>query len=79
MIMKRKLILLIGSTICVLEMVSFLCFSKTVESDIVMQNIEALANGEVSGTVHCLGTGCVDCPIAPIRVKYIMSGWSLND
>lgn len=47
-------------------------------SDLVKENIEALAMEESDSDVMCEGTGCVDCPISDERVKYVMSGYSLR-
>lgn len=77
--MKRTLVLFTVIVICIVGTVAFLHFSKKTEYNILMQNVEALAGGENLTPVHCAGSGCVDCPISTIKVKYVMSGWSFNE
>lgn len=38
--------------------------------EITLANIEALANGEGTGT-ECPYTGCVDCPHGNVKVLYV--------
>lgn len=40
-------------------------------SDLLLQNIEALAKDENPSAVSCGGTGSVDCPINGNKVKYV--------
>lgn len=40
-------------------------------SDLVLQNVEALAGNEVPNMV-CVGTGSVDCPINGAKVKRVV-------
>jgi len=77
--MKRTLVLFTVIVICIVGTVAFLHFLKKTEYNILMQNVEALAGGENLTPVHCAGSGCVDCPISTIKVKYVMSGWSFNE
>ena len=77
--MKRTLVLLTAIIICIVSTVAFLHSSKKTEYNILMQNVEALAGEENLTPVHCAGSGCVDCPISTIKVKYVMSGWSFNE
>lgn len=46
--------------------------------ELLLENVEALASEEVGGPVDCLGIGEVDCPRAHEKVKYVMSGYSLE-
>lgn len=39
-------------------------------SDLLLQNVEALAGSEVPNMV-CLGVGSVDCPINGVKVKRV--------
>ncbi|WP_308553951.1 NVEALA domain-containing protein [uncultured Mediterranea sp.] len=50
--------------------------SKNTDS-ILLENVEALASDESGGPHHCLGIGCVDCPINHTKVEVVYSGWSL--
>lgn len=77
--MKRTSILLTAIVICTVSTVAFLHPSKKTEYNILMLNVEALAGGENLTPVHCVGSGCVDCPIITAKVKYVMSGWSFNE
>lgn len=40
-------------------------------NDLLLQNIEALANDENPSNVSCGGTGSVNCPINGVKVKYV--------
>lgn len=47
-------------------------------NNLLLENIEALAAGEGSGTIHCVGTGSVDCPINHSQVYFVAGGYSLE-
>lgn len=40
-------------------------------SDLLLQNIEALAKDENPSVISCGGTGSVNCPINGVKVKYV--------
>lgn len=46
---------------------------------LLLENVEALAYGEIEGPVNCLGSGTVDCPHTFRKVKYVMEGYSFED
>lgn len=46
-------------------------------SDLLLQNIEALAKDENPPAVSCGGTGSVDCPINGAKVKYVFEKRSI--
>lgn len=48
-------------------------------SALLLENVEALASGEVSGPHYCYGAGTVDCPFNHRKVEIVYSGWSLGD
>lgn len=50
---------------------------KHVTSNLLLENVEALAAGE-GISAHCFGAGCVDCPITNVKVQYVLSGYSLE-
>lgn len=77
--MKRKLALLTAVTICTVGAIIFLHSSRKNECNVLIQNVEALAGDEILTPIHCVGSGCVDCPIITAKVKYVMSGWSFNE
>ena len=47
--------------------------------DLLLKNVEALAWGEGGVPSNCLGLGDVDCPFSKTKVKYVMTGYSLED
>lgn len=46
--------------------------------ELLLENVEALASEEIGGSTSCLGVGTVDCPRTHRKVKYVMSGYSLE-
>ena len=44
-------------------------------STVLLQNVEALANGETPSQTVCIGSGSVDCPIMSDKVKYVSQGY----
>lgn len=51
-------------------------FWKPVESsfcvsDLLLQNVEALASDEKPQSIDCMGTGSVSCPLNNSKVKYV--------
>lgn len=48
-------------------------------NNLFLENVEALAAGESSGTVYCLGSGSVDCPIDNSKVEIVYGGYSLEN
>ncbi len=47
-------------------------------NNLLLENIEALADEEYDSTAKCYGRGSVDCPYTDIKVKYVMEGYSLE-
>ena len=45
--------------------------SKSVESELFMSNVEALASGENGGIIRCNGIGSLDCPQEHRKVYFI--------
>lgn len=45
----------------------------------LLENVEALAFGEISGPYHCQGIGSIDCPISYTKVDAVYSGYSLGN
>ena len=55
--------------------------TPAVINDVVLHNVEALADAENSGVimpVHCVMYGESECPIDGVRVKYVIEGLSLG-
>lgn len=63
--MKKKMII---SFIVVATVMSFIgsSYSNNNTNDLLLDNIEALANGEQENGIKCIGEGTVDCPIGII-------------
>lgn len=77
--MKKK-ILFIGSFLVAAIAVSFqLSTEKNNLESLMLENIDALASGEWGANPKCYGSGSVDCPVTHVKVKYVMSGYSLED
>lgn len=47
-------------------------------NEFLLENVEALAAGEISGTVRCFGWGSVDCPIDHSQVEIVFQGYRLE-
>lgn len=50
----------------------------TVTNDVVLENVEALADMEVPGPTYCKGEGNVTCPINEFKCAYVFIGYSLR-
>lgn len=66
--------------LCIVTVITALGSPKFGEqmNDLLLENVEALALYEGGGITGCLGIGCVDCPIAEIKVEYVMIEYSLE-
>lgn len=78
----RKFILILG--VCVLS--AFVCLQsvdeQAVVKDVVLENVEALASVENSGSdvpIKCLLEGDIKCPRADMRVVFVVEGLSLGE
>lgn len=49
------------------------------QNSLLLYNVEALAADEGWNVVRCVNSGTLDCPVAHEKVKYIFSGYSLED
>ena len=74
--MKKKMII---SFIVVATVMSFIgsSYSNNNTNDLLLDNIEALANGEQENGITCIGKGTVDCPIG-IKVRAVIKYYSLE-
>lgn len=75
--MRKKIFFMIALGTAVAVSVFYAHADKQVASDLLLENVEALAAGEMT-PAHCLGIGCVDCPVNNTKVKYVFSGYSLE-
>lgn len=48
-------------------------------SSLLLYNIEALAADEGGGPYNCVGVGSIDCPLSHYKVKYVFSGYRLEE
>ncbi len=70
--MKKK-ILFAGMVLAVMGVTAFHFNRKDKGFEsLMLENMEALAAGEVGETVRCIGYGSVDCPLGHIKV-YLVS------
>lgn len=56
--------------------------SNLVMDDLLLKNVEALANDENSGSalpVSCVMYGETKCPHDGVKVKYVVEGYSLHE
>ena len=74
--MKKKMII---SFIVVATVMSFIgsSYSNNNTNDLLLDNIEALANGEQEKGIKCIGEGTVDCPIG-IKVEAVIRFYGLE-
>ena len=74
--MKKKMIF---SFIVVATVMSFIgsSYSNNNTNDLLLDNIEALANGEQENGITCIGEGTVDYPIG-IKVRAVIKYYSLE-
>lgn len=74
--MKKKMII---SFIVVATVMSFIgsSYSNNNTNDLLLDNIEALANGEQENGIKCIGEGTVDCPIG-IKVEVVIRFYGLE-
>ena len=69
--MKRKVLLATLLSVVVLSVTFQLHSRKNHLEDLLLENIEALADNETSHG-GCLGSGSVDCPIGNIKVHMVI-------
>lgn len=74
--MKKQILFLFVAVTAVV-----LCFTRPVEvglNNLILENIEAMALGEITEPVYCVGTGSVDCPMDNSKVKVVFGGYRLE-
>ena len=78
--MKNKIRIAVIS-LCAVGTITAFCSQKSGKKmdDLLLKNVEALAWGEGGVPSNCLGLGDVDCPFSKTKVKYVMTGYSLED
>lgn len=76
--MKKK-VLLVG--LLLVASITFTFYSHSREQNLenlVLENIDALASDEASGSTTCIGSGSLDCPITDAYVRYVIENYSLE-
>lgn len=68
---KMLLMSMVGLMLVVLGFCMATSGQEEIFSDLLLENIEALASGEDHTTVFCYGEGSVECPNGK-KVQYIM-------
>ena len=77
--MKKRFFFM--ATLVAAAAIAFVHHSRTdqqpASDEVMLRNIEALADGEYDKP-KCIGAGCLDFPISEQKVKYVISGYSLE-
>jgi hypothetical protein len=75
--MKKKILILLSATACLTFVSLFFLTKESGLKDLVdvLENVEALAEGEGSGGMYCIGTGSIVCQ--GIRVEMKITGFSI--
>lgn len=47
-------------------------------SDLLKENVEALASDETTDKIICVGVGCVDCPFSSDKVELYFTTYNLQ-
>lgn len=74
----RKIILILFGGILGVWVANQTKDTSTVTNDVVLENVEALANTESSEPIHCMGEGNVTCPMSNKKFAYVFIGYSLR-
>lgn len=76
--MKTKSVIL-GALLLVATVSYFFSNSaKTELSDLLLMNVEALADDESNQNIICYQCGSVDCPVNKVKAKYVAAEYSLE-
>lgn len=76
--MKTKLSIISFLLIITAFVYSYSNSEKEGLDNLLLENIEALADEEYDDTAKCYGRGSVDCPYTDVKVRYVMEGYSLE-
>ena len=76
----RKSILIFSLIVVTIVIVTFCAREDRYSTNmLLLENVEALAYGEIEGPVTCLGSGTVEGRYTVRKVKYVMAGYSFED
>lgn len=71
----RKKILFASLFLVTIATVTFYSHSRKNDlSNLMLENIEALASGESGSMTYCFGSGSVDCPVTHVKVEIVRYG-----
>lgn len=76
--MKSKTNLILFFAVVLIATLSYKAHQTEKLNSLLLDNVEALANGESGVSIYCLGIGSVDCPFNNTQVKTVRSGYSLE-
>lgn len=76
--MKKKILFIGFVLVAAVASLQLNSKSKNLEC-LMLENIEALAYGEIGNPYRCVGVGSVDCPMSSAKVKYVVKGYSLEE
>lgn len=76
--MKRIIVLFTLLFIVVITFIERSNNSAEGMNDLMLENIEVLAGNEGSSSIHCMGNGCVVCPIGNVKVYMYFEAYSLK-
>lgn len=72
--MTRKILTISLGIVALFAIASHSSSKQNELSDLMLENIEALASGEFGNTTHCVGLGSIDCPFSQEKVYWVMTG-----
>ena len=76
--MKIKILLLVVSVVMAGIFVVYSDTRNNELSDLMWENVEALAAGEYVVPFHCYGSGSIYCPMVNVYVYTMVGGYSLE-
>lgn len=76
--MKIKIKFVLASVAFALFLVGYGSVQQSEDlNTLLLENVEALADGEEPSYIDCYGYGSVDCPINHVKVKEVYAPYSL--
>ena len=74
----QKFILFLVCALGVLVGIQVMDTSSSITNDVLLTNVEALANGESNLPTYCEFVGDCVCPNGGIKVKYVIESYGLE-
>lgn len=76
--MKIKIKFVLASVVFTLFLVGYGSVQQSEDlNTLLLENVEALADGEEPSYIDCYGHGSVDCPINHVKVKEVYAPYRL--